>query len=433
MPVILFTMSVSIVAGLLFGLVPAWHTRRWPAAMALRSDAGGVSDGPGGIRARNALVVAQVALSCVLLVSTGLLVRSLATAFDADLGFGTRRAAVAFVELSPAVTPSEGSEYFSTATERVRALPGVEAAAIVSVLPLSQAGRRGFPTIEGYVPQPGEGRELVINIAGPGYFETMGIPVRDGRTFDARDTPASRKVAVVNDVMAARYFGGRGVGRHLVDSERTDLEIVGIVGSGAYLSLHDPPVPIVYYPVSQAYRPRLTVVARTAVDPATLLEPVRRALTSVRADAAVYRTTTLEAHLSEAFATDRLSAALVSACGALATLLAAVGVYGVMAYAVVRRRREIAVRVALGATPGQIVHLIFNDGVWLTAMGVLVGLAAAAAGTRLLTSMLYGVSPTDAETVVTAPVLLALVTVVAAIVPIRRALRLEPMSILRQE
>jgi predicted lysophospholipase L1 biosynthesis ABC-type transport system permease subunit len=189
----------------------------------------------------------------------------------------------------------------------------------------------------------------------------------------------------------------------------------------------------VYYAVSQAYRPRLTVVARTAVDPATLLEPVRRALAGVRADAAVYRTTTLEAHLSEAFATDRLSAALVSTCGALATLLAAVGVYGVMAYGVVRRRREIAVRVALGATPRQIVGLIFSDGVWLTASGVLIGLVAAAAGTRLLTSMLYGVSPTDAATFVAAPVLLALVTVAAAIVPIRRALRLEPTSILRQE
>ena len=312
-------------------------------------------------------------------------------------------------------------------------MPGVEAAAVVSVLPLSQAGRRGFPAIEGFVPKPGEGMELAINIAGSTYFETMGIPVRDGRMFDARDTPASLPVVVVNDVMAARYFGGRAVGRHLVDSQRTDLEIVGVVGSGAYLSLHDAPVPIVYYPVSQAYRSRLTIVARTAVDPATLLEPVRRALTGVRADAAVYRTTTLEAHLSEAFATDRLSAALVSTCGALATLLAAIGVYGVMAYGVVRRRREIAVRVALGATPGQVVRLIFSDGVWLTATGAIVGLVAAAAGTRLLASMLYGVSPTDPATFVTVPVLLALVAVIAAIVPVRRALRLEPMSILREE
>jgi predicted lysophospholipase L1 biosynthesis ABC-type transport system permease subunit len=218
-----------------------------------------------------------------------------------------------------------------------------------------------------------------------------------------------------------------------VDSLTTDLEIVGVVGSGANLTVHDPPVPIVYYAVSQAYRPRLTVLARTAVDPATLLEPVRSALVGLRADAAVYRMTTLEEHLAEAFATDRLSAALVTVCGALATLLAAVGVYGVMAYAVVRRRREIAVRVALGAAPRQIVRLIFSDGVGLTAAGALLGLVAAVAGTRLLASMLYGVSPTDAVTFVSVPLLLALLTGLAAVVPVRRALRLEPMSVLRQD
>jgi predicted permease len=428
-----FTMLVSIAAGILFGLVPAWHTRRWPAIMALRSDAAGVSDAPGGVRARNALVVVQVALSCVLLVSTGLLVRSLARTFDADLGFGTRRAVAAFVELSPTVSPAEGLEYFRQATDRVRAVPGVEAAGVVSVLPLNLTGRRGFPVIEGYTLKPGEGRELAINIADATYFDTMGIPLVDGRMFDARDTLESRRVVVVNDVMAARYFGGRAVGRRLVDSQKADLEIVGVVRSGAYLSLHDPPVPIVYYPLSQAYRPRLTIVARAAVGPASLVEPIRRALASVRADAAVYRTTTLEEHLSEAFATDRLSAALVTTCGALATLLAAIGVYGVMAYAVVRRRREIAVRVALGATPREVVRLIFSDGVGLTATGALAGLVAAFAGTRLLASMLYGVSPTDAATFAAVPGLLALMTGVAAIVPVRRALRLEPMSILRQE
>jgi len=431
--VFVFSMAVSVAAGLLFGLVPAWHTRRWPALMALRGDAGGISDAVGGVRARNVLVIAQIALSCVLLISTGLLVRSLAKTFDADLGFGTKRAVVASVELPQAMGESEGAQYFRAATEQVRALPGVDATAAVSVLPLNETGRRGFPSIEGYERKPGEGLELNLNIVDPTYFQTMGIPVTDGRGFDRRDTASSMPVVMVNDVLAARYFGGRAVGRHLVDSLGANLEIVGIVRSGAYLSLHEPPVPFVYYPLSQQPRSRLTIVARTAVDPETLIEPVRRTLIGLRSDVAVYRTMTLESHLSEAFATDRLSAALVSTCGALATLLAAVGVYGVMAYSVVRRRREIAVRVALGARPGQIMQLVFSDGVWLTVTGALVGLAGAAAGTRVLGSMLYGVGTTDAATFVTAPVLLALVTVAAAIVPIRRALRLEPMLILRQD
>jgi putative ABC transport system permease protein len=430
--VLLFSTAVSIGAGLLFGLVPAWHARGWPVVVALRGDAGGVSDTMGGLRARNGLVIAQIALSCVLLISTGLLVRSLVKTFQADLGFGTKQAVVASVEAPAAMRESEGTEYFRAATDQLRALPGVDAVAVVSVLPLERSGRRGF-RIAGYVPKPGEGTELNLNIVGPSYFETMGIPVIDGRTFDARDTATSARVIVVNDVLAERYFGGRAVGRHMVDSQKTDLEIVGVVRSGAYLSVRDPPVPFVYYAAAQNYRSRLALVAKTASDPAALTEAVRRTLTRLRSDVAVYRTTTLEAHLGEALATDRLSAALVTVCGILATVLAAIGVYGVMAYAVVRRRREIAVRITLGAQPRQIVRLVFAGGLWLTATGTVVGLLGAAAGTRLLASMLYGVGTTDALTFLTAPLLLGAMTIVAAIMPIWRALHLDPMSVLRPD
>jgi putative ABC transport system permease protein len=304
--------------------------------------------------------------------------------------------------------------------------------ALGSVLPLNQPGRRGF-TIDGYVPKPGEGRELSLNVVGPEYFETMTIPLIAGRTFDTRDTSASSRVIVVNESLAARYFDSRAIGRRMIDSLGANLEIVGVVRSGANLTVRDPPVPVVYYPLAQAPRSRMTFIARTGVSPETLVEPVFRALGRLRPDAAVYRTTTLDAHLAEALGTDRLSAALVSACGVLATLLAAVGVYGVMAYAVVRRRREIAVRITLGARPRQIVQLVVRDGLALTLVGVVAGLAAAAAGTRLLDSMLYGVTATDAATFLAAPLLLAAMTLAAAVVPIRRALHLDAMSTLRQE
>ena len=429
--VLMFSLAVSIGAGLLFGLVPAWQARRWPALMALRGDAGGITDTAGGVRARNSLVVAQVALSCVLLISTGLLVRSLAKTLDADLGFGTKRAVLASVEVAPGTSEPEGAEYFRTAADRLRAIPGVEAVALASVLPLNETGRRGF-SIDGYTPKPGEGTELNLNVVGAGYFETMMIPVVAGRTFDARETATSPAVIVVNDALAGRYFDGRAVGRRMIDSLGTNLEIVGVVRSGANLTVRDPPVPLVYYPIAQAHRPRLTFIARTSVDPATLVDPIRRTLAGLRPDAAVFRTITLEAHLAEAIGTDRLSAALVTACGGLATLLAAIGVYAVMAYAVVRRRREIAVRMTLGARPRQIVQLVVRDGLWLTAIGAVAGLAAAAAGTRLLASMLYGVGVTDAATFLTAPLLLTAMTLIAAIVPIRRALHLDAMSTLRQ-
>jgi predicted permease len=430
--VLMFSLALSLAAGLLFGLVPAWQTRRWPALLALRGDAGGISDPAGGLRARNGLVIVQVALSCVLLISTGLLVRSLAKSLDADLGFATRRAVLASVELAPATTDADAAAYFRDATDRLRALPGVESVALGSVLPLNQPGRRGF-TIDGYVPKPGEGRELSLNVVGPEYFETMTIPLIAGRTFDTRDTSASSRVIVVNESLAARYFDSRAIGRRMIDSLGANLEIVGVVRSGANLTVRDPPVPVVYYPLAQAPRSRMTFIARTGVSPETLVEPVFRALGRLRPDAAVYRTTTLDAHLAEALGTDRLSAALVSACGVLATLLAAVGVYGVMAYAVVRRRREIAVRITLGARPRQIVQLVVRDGLALTLVGVVAGLAAAAAGTRLLDSMLYGVTATDAATFLAAPLLLAAMTLAAAVVPIRRALHLDAMSTLRQE
>jgi predicted permease len=430
-PELVLMLMVSIGAGVLFGLAPALHARRWNGALSVRAET--QADGAGALGVRNALVMAQIALSCVLLVSTGVLVKSLTNLVNADLGFDTRAAVVASVEIPSArVSSEQGAQYYQDLLAMLRVQPGVEAASLASTMPLAQSGRRGF-RITGYAPKPGESTELNVNVVDGRYFDVMGIPVLAGRTFDARDTATSQRVVVVNELMARRYFGGVAVGRHIVDSNKVDLEIVGVVRSGAYQTPQDPIVPFVYYPLAQEYRHAMQVVARMAANPATMIEPLRRAMSRVRPDVAVYRVITLESHLSEAIVTERLSAALVTTCGLLATLLAAIGVYGVMAYGVERRSREIGVRVALGARPGQIVGVVMREGLVLILLGTAVGLAAAAGGTRLLADLLFGVGLTDATTFVAAPLILGAVAIVAALVPLRRALRVDPMIILRQE
>ena len=430
-PELIFMLLVSIGAGVLFGLVPALHARRWSGALSVRAETD--ADGTSGLRVRNTLVISQIAVSCVLLVSTGLLVKSLTNLVNADLGFDTRAAVVASVEIPSArVSSEEGAQYYRDLVAMLETQPGVEAASLASTLPLAQSGRRGF-RIAGYTPKPGEGTELNVNVVDGRYFDVMGIPVLAGRRFDARDGASSQRVVVVNELMARRYFGGAAVGRHIVDSNKVDLEIVGVVRSGAYQAPQDPIVPFVYYPLAQEHRHAMQVVARTAGDPASLVEPLRRAMIRVRPDVAIYRVITLESHLSEAIVTDRLSAALVTTCGLLATLLAAIGVYGVLAYAVVRRSREIGVRIALGATPSQIVGMVMREGLVLMLLGTAVGLAAAAGGARLLAGLLFGVGPTDATTFVAAPLILGAAAIAAALVPLRRALRVDPMIILRQE
>ena len=428
---LVFMLMVAIGAAVLFGLAPALHARRWSGALSVRAEGG--ADGAGALRMRHLLVVAQVALSCVLLVSSGVLVKSLANLVGADLGFDTRAGVVASVEIPSARVPrDQGAQYYQDLVATLRAVPGVEDASLTSALPLSGSGRRQFG-IAGYTPKPGEGTELNVSVVEGRYFDVIGIPVLAGRTFDARDNASSQRVVVVNDLMARRYFDGAAVGRHLLDSNNVDLEIVGVVRSSAYLTPQDPIVPFVYYPLAQAYRPAMQIVARTAVDPESMIESLRRAMRRLRPDVAVYRVITLESHLSEAIVTDRLSAALVTACGLLATLLAAVGLYGVMSYAVVRRSREIGVRVALGARPGQIVRVMAREGLVLTLLGVVVGLAAAAGATRLLAGLLFGVGVIDTTTFVAAPLMLGTTAIVAALVPLRRALRVDPMVILRQD
>ena len=247
--VFLFSIVVAVLAAFLVGLLPATRAIRPALASTLRGGAGDIVD-PGASRSRNALVSVQVAIACVLLVSAALLVQSVSRTLNADLGFSTRDALLTSIDL-PSTWPSDkGSVFYDQALTRVRALPGVEEAAWTTALPLAGRSRRTFKP-DDYVRRSGEDLELYFNIVSPRYFETMGITLLDGRTFDASDTAAGRRVVIVNESLASRFFKGSAVGRHLTESRGAVLEIVGVVRSGAHLSVNEPSVPLVYYPLGQ--------------------------------------------------------------------------------------------------------------------------------------------------------------------------------------
>jgi predicted permease len=428
MRVLAYSIVIGFIASVLFGLAPALQAMRTSAPAVLRGDAGRISDGRSGARVRAGLVAAQVALTVVLLVSAGLLVRSVANALTADLGFATRDAIVANLELPPDRSEPRGRAYYDEVLQQVRALPGVTSATLARALPLASAGRRVF-RMDGYVPRPGEDLELHHNTVESQYFETMQIQIVAGRAFEPADNAQGARVVVVNELFARRFFGGNAVGRMITDSSDVRLTIVGVARSVKYRT----EVPLVYYPLAQAHAARVVLVAKTEGEPLVLADTIRRTVSQIDRDAAVYGVGTLAGHVAESSAGDRLTATLVACCGALALVLALVGIYGVVSYAVGRRSREIGVRVALGAGPVRILRLVLGEGLRVLVLGIAVGTVGALAAARLLESILYGISPSDGLTFAAVAGSLAVVTVIAAALPARRALAVNPVTVLRQE
>ena len=425
-----YTAAISVVAGLLFGMAPALQAFRTSSAASLRTTAGETAARGGG-RLRRSLIAAQVALATVLLVAAGLLVQTLVNSLRADLGFRMRDALLANVELPDDPQGDRSLGHFRTVLDRVRALPGVESATVTSALPLTQTSRRGF-RMEGYEPRPGEDREFTFLVVDASYFETLGIDVLEGRTFDARDNRRGAPVAVVNALFAERYYTGHATGRRLTDSRGTALEVIGVVRTGAYRTVQET-VPMVFYPLEQAPRSAMSLVVRASGDPMALSAAVRAAVVAESADAAVFGIRSFEAHVSEALGGERVIASLVATCGGLALLLALVGVYGAVSYAVGMRTREIGLRVALGAAPSAIVRLVLGEGLGVLVMGLVVGVTGAAIVARLLQNMLFGVSAFDLSTFLAVAGSLTVATILAASLPARRALGVDPMVALRHD
>ena len=428
-----FAFAVSCVSSVIFGLAPSLQAVRRPGGPTLRGDAGRVSETPSGSRLRRGVVIFQVAAAVVLLVTAGLLVQSLANARTADLGFRTRDAVVASVEL-PGIdfTPERGREYYAAALDAVRGVPGVVSAGVASALPLSGRERRGFRP-EGYTPRQGEDRELNYNIVDAAYFDTLQIPLLAGRGFDRRDRAGAPPVAIVNDVLANAYFAGDAIGKHISDSSGTILEIIGVVRASRHRSVQEPPVPVVFYPLGQSYRPDLSLVARTGGDPIALTETIRATLAAVDGRVPVFRVMTLASHLDEALTIERLTAVLVGACGGMALLLATIGVYGVIAvlggptdardWRAHRTRGASVPRHPAGARRGRERHRRRAD---LRSGGHQPVVQA-------LRSMLYGISPSDPATLLSVPLIFAAIAVAAALGPSLRAVRVDPAAVLRQD
>jgi len=434
--VIGFALLISLFTGVLLGLVPSLQASRPALVPALKDETAGGH--PVRTRLREAFIVGQVALSFLLLIAAGLFLRSLSRANAIDPGFGARRGAMATVDLSLNGYPRErASVVTAAALQRLRATPGIEAASWTTQVPLALGGtsRRGM-TVRGYTRQLHEDLEFPYASVSDGYFETMQVDIVRGRALDGRDGAGAPGVVVVNETFARRFWPKAdplGQGISVQGPAGPFLTVVGVARDGKYQTMTEDPVPFVYFPLAQEYYPVLTLVARASRDPAAAVRAVRASLLGADPDLPIFSAQTLEEHLALTLMPQRIAAIVLGSFGGVALLLAAMGIYGIVAFSVSQRTREIGVRVALGAARRDVVRLMVRNGMRPVAVGVGIGLVAALAATRLLKSFLTGVSPSDPATF--AAVVLAFLGVAlwAALLPARRAARIDPLVALRSE
>jgi predicted permease len=433
--VLLFTLVVATVTGVLFGLAPAVHASNPHLTPSLREDSGRTSQGIVRSRLRNALVVAQVALCLVLLVGAGLFLQSLRRAQQMDPGFEANGLVLTVFDLfSAGYDRARGSVFQQQVVEKMRALPGVESAALAARVPLSFGGRSSTGlAIEGYQPKKDEEVNVTYNEVTQGYFETMKIPIVRGRSFSARDTADAPPVLIINETMARRYWGAQDpVGRY-VRIGQNRAQVIGVAKDGKYRSFMESPTPYMYFPLPQSYRAATIVHVRARVAPEAMLASIRTAMHELDPDVPLFEAMTMERSLESAVFAQRIGATMLSIFGALALVLAAVGLYSVMSYAVTQRTQEMGIRLALGASPGELRQMVVRSGMRVAAIGLAIGAAGAAAVSQLLTSLLNGISPTDPTTFAVVLVTLAGVAFLAAWIPARRASLVDPIVALRYE
>jgi putative ABC transport system permease protein len=442
--VLLYTLAFSFLVGVLFGLAPALQASRPDVIAALKDGSEVFAGARSQSRLRNGLIVAQVALSMVLLAGAGLVLRSVRNIHPLNLGFDSLDLVVAPIELEARqYDGARSQDFYRRLAERARALPGVRAVTFVDFAP--GLGRsRGSVGIEGYQPAPGEDMEIDGNIIGPGYLTAMNIPITQGRDFDERDRDGAPCVAVVNEAFARRYFaGGRELGKRLIRSGGPRpgqfCEIVGVVRDNKFQSLQKEPLPWHAFALFQSHKNRTTMLVHSEGAPENLVPAVRRAIQSLDPTILVTDVGTLNDTFRPFLYFYRLFGLLVGACGLLAIALAVIGIYGVVAYAVSRRTREIGIRMALGADKQNILRLVMRQGMILVSYGLSVGLLLALALTRALTSSIFdvpllnGVSATDPLTFGSTALLLVVVALLACWIPARRATKVDPMVSLRHQ
>jgi putative ABC transport system permease protein len=430
--VLAFTLLASLVTGIAFGLAPALHQSRVNQVEALKE--GSQQAGASRSRLRSGLVVAQVTACVVLLVGASLCLRSLMNARSIDPGFEIDRGLTASLNVQTfGYDEPRGREFYKTLLDRVRGLPDVRSAGLADHLPLSQLMRMAGVVVPGG-PEP-IGIELAI--VTPGYFEAMGIPVLRGRDFNRADNAEAPAVIVINQQMAERYWPGQdAVGQSVVlagsQQQRTRAQVIGVVKTGKYQSLGEDPKPYFYRPLLQEYEPNAQLIVR-AQDPARAAGALREIVRQLDPRMALVGLETLEQHMQLPLFPAQAAGALLGLFGGLALLLAIVGLYGVIAYSVSQRAREIGVRIALGAGRGDVLRLVIAQGLRLTGMGLGIGFIAAVVVSRVLSSVLYGVTPTDPISFGVVAAVFTAVALLASYLPARWAARVDPIRALRSE
>jgi putative ABC transport system permease protein len=441
--VLLFTLGMSVLTAIVFGGVPALLASRTKPGATLSDVARDSAGGSSGRHVRRVLVVSEVALAVVLLVSAGLLIRSFQLLRQVDTGFTTENALTMRMVLPfPKYLKAETRRaFYDELLPKIKELPGVESAGMITFLPLSFHGMNFSFSVEGQAsPSDVKLPFALFRVVSPDYFGAMGIPLLRGRFFDTRDAPESQPAVLINRRLAEQYWPGESaIGKRFkigpVDSPNAWLTVVGVVGDTKQTGLYEHKLEF-YVPYAQERRsfvaPR-DLVVRTKSDPTVIAAAVRQAVWSVDKDQPVSNVRTLDQVFATAISQERFQALMLGLFAALALLLACVGLYGVISYAVVQRTHELGVRMALGAQPVDVLRLVIKQGMTLTLAGLVVGIVAGTFVTRILTDLLFGVTPRDPLTFAGVPVLLLLVALLACYIPARRATRIDPLIALRSE
>jgi predicted permease len=439
--VLAFTIAITVLCGLLFGILPALRSTRVDAVSAMKEgqpQAGGRGSHSSAARW---IVAAQLALSLILLIGTGLFTRTFVNLVTLDAGFDRTNVLVVETNIHNAgIAEPARAPFYGQMLAKLRAIPGVVSASQCWMTPLSGYQWDNSVTAVGHPLPAGVDPDTLLNWVTPGYFETMRTPLLEGRTFDTRDSATSTPVVIVNHLLAHRYFGGQNpVGEHLQGGSqgmlRQPMEIIGVVQDAKYTSLREDFQPEAYFPLSQIQKDVAedsTFEIRTEMTPGALIPAVRDALTSVNGSASL-KFTTLKQEADDSVAQEHLMAVLSSFFGGLALVLTAIGLYGVMAYVVTERTREIGIRMALGAQQASILRLVMRDAAIVLSAGIFAGVLGSLWITRLVRQLLFGLVPNDPSTLTLAIILLVAVALLACYIPARRAMHVDPMVALRCE
>lgn len=434
-----FTFGLSILTGIAFGLAPALQSSRSDVQTALK-DSGNAGSSPQRNRLRGWLVVAEVSAAMVLLIGAGLLLKSFWRLQQMDAGLRPENVVTMSLALPQAKYPNADAtvKFHQQLLQRVSTLPGVEAAGMINLLPLQQWGYNGDIYIEGDAPYPpGQAPIAEFRTVSGNYFQSLGVPLVAGRWLEEHDTAKAPQVILINQALAKTYLAGRNpIGTHLLQNGQPTITIVGVVGDVKQSGLMQAARPEIYTPYQQAGDSNtrgMSLVIRTVGEPNAIVGAVRGELRGIDPNQPVYNVKTMSTVIDESVSDRRLNMTLLSTFAVLALVLASIGIYSVMSYTVTQSTREIGIRMALGARSSQVLKLILGHGLMLTIVGVVIGILGAFGLTRLLASLLFGVTATDPIIFASVPVLLVIVALLACYLPARRAMKLDPVVALRNE